>query len=354
MPDKPEMSDLLGDDEGPTQRKLFDLPRLRRDMRTYYPLLFVFVIAFLVLAAVLVLLSRPTWTATSLVGPADNSDQPFGTGAGAAGLLSKGGLSGMAKHLHIGGALGGSDDVFDEYVSLLTSSRLAAVLDSKDHVLPEIFDTEWDVANHRWYPRDDFVNRSVDFIKTAVLGRPPKPHPDQDDLSRFLQEQLVVDQSLETGFATVTLKFHDHTESERLLNLILLEADNIIREDKRRDVEARIAYLNRGLARLAIAEEKEELIDILSDQEQEMMMVESDHRYASNLIVPPHAPLKPSSPLPTIDAGIAFLLACSAWLGAVRLTPESGRLRRLLNRFARRAQKCTPSHGAIPAEAGAR
>jgi hypothetical protein len=169
---------------------------------------------------------------------------------------------------------------------------------------------------------------------------------------KFFEANLNFDVSLETSFATVTLKFRDPAEAERILNLILLEADNIIRQDKRRDVSARINYLNDTLARLNLADQKPELIDILSDQQQEMMMIESDHRYASVLIDPPHAPLKPTSPVPTIDAAIAFVLACLAWLGAVRLTPQSGRLRRLLEKFARPRARRTRMHSGVAAETG--
>jgi len=348
------MSDLLSDDSsaGASQRKLIDLPRLSSDIRTYYPLFFVLLVLFLGVTAVAVLLMRPAYTATALVGPADNSDQPFGEGE-AMGLLGKGGLGGMAKHLHVGGALGQSGgDVFDEYTSLLTSSRLAAVLVNKDHILPELFDSDWDAEHHRWYPRDGVVEKGIDYLK-RLMGRPIKPHPDQDDLGKFLEQKLTVDVSLETSFATATFKFRDPAEAERLLNLILLEADNIIREDKRRDVAARIAYLNRALSHLALTDEKEELIGILSDQEQEMMMIESDHRYASNLIDPPHAPLKPSSPLPTIDAGIAFVLACFAWIGIVRLTPQSGRWRRLLGRFSRARRPRALPGSRMPVEVSA-
>jgi hypothetical protein len=279
----------------------------------------------------MVTLVAPLYTATSLVGPADNSDQPFGMGA--AGLAA--GVGGLAKHLHVGGMLGqNGDDTFNEYTSLLTSSRLASVLVNKDHLLPLVFEDQWDAVNKRWYPRNSSFDQALDFAK-RLLRRPVKPAPDVDDLMKFFETNLNVDVSLETSFATITLKFRDPAEAERILNLILLEADNIIRQDKRRDVSARISYLNDTLARLNLADQKPAMIDILSDQQQEMMMIESDHRYASVLIDPPHAPLKPTSPVPTIDAAIASVLACLTWLGAVRLTPQSGGLRRILDGFAR-------------------
>jgi F0F1-type ATP synthase membrane subunit a len=83
-----------------------------------------------------------------------------------------------------------------------------------------------------------------------------------------------------------------------------------------------------------------------------MMLIESDHRYASILIDPPHAPLKPTSPLPTIDAAVAFALSCLVWFGIVRLAPESGRWRGFLNIFARPRPRRRRVKSAIAAKAG--
>jgi len=347
------MSNLLDNDDdaaGAPARKLFDIAKLVSEMRTYYLLFIVIFGVFLAVTIAVVLAMKPSYTATALVGPADNSDQPFSEDA--LGTLGHAGLGGIAKHLHVGGGLGGqSTDKFDEYTSLLTSSRLSAVLIDKDHILSEVFADRWDAGQRRWLPPQGLVAQGVDMLR-RLLGRPVKLHPDQDDLSKFLKAKLKVDTSLETGFATITFNFSSPEKTEDLLNIILLEADNIIREDKRRDVAARIAYLDTTLASLGIADEKQQLIDTLSQQQEEMMMIQSDHRYASLLIDPPHAPLKPSSPLPTIDAGIAFLLSCLAWFGAVRLTPQQGWLRRLIEVFARRKRKRLRGAARIPAEAG--
>jgi hypothetical protein len=347
------MSDLLSDDDdapGAPRRKLFDVAKLVDELRTYYPLFFAILFVFVGVTLAVTLMMKPAYTATALVGPADNSDQPFSEDA--LGGLGHGGLGGIAKHLHVGGGLGGqTGDKFDEYTSLLTSSRLAAVLVDKDRILPEIFAAQWDAANRRWRPSGGLLAQGINGLK-RLLGRTVKPQPDQDDLSKFLATKLKVDTSLETGFATVTFAFASPQEAERILDLILLEADNIIREDKRRDVAARIAYLNSALARLDVADEKEQLIDTLSQQEQEMMMIQSDHRYASLMIDPPHAPRKPSSPLPTIDAAIAVVLSGVAWACAVRFTPQTGRLRNFVELFARRKRKRRRRTAPVAAQAG--
>jgi hypothetical protein len=342
------MSDILDDEEGGTSRRFMDVARLKSDLRTYYLLLAVLLVVFLTAGVSILVLTPPVYTATAIVGPADNSDQPFGLDAAGAG----GGVGGIAKHLHVGGLLGQTgDDTFNEYTSLLTSTRLAWVLVSKDHILPEMYPLRWDAANKRWYPRDTLYDRVADVAK-AMLRRPVKPGPDVDDLVKSFDTKLTVDISLETSFATVTFKSGSPTGAERILNLILQEADNIIRQDKKRDVSARIGYLNSALENLTNADQKPAMIDILSEQQQEMMMVAADHRYASVLIDPPHSPLVPTSPVPVLYAAIAFVLACIAWLGAVRLTPPAGRRRWLLESFARPRARHAQSHSGIGVKAG--
>jgi len=331
------MPDLLDDDSSiNSAAPLFSLARLWTDLRTYYLLLIALVSTLLAGVVVYVALAHPVYTATAIVGPADNSDEPFGQGG--AGALS-GGLGGIAKHLHVGGALGqeGTDDTFDEYTALLTSNRLLEILVRKDHVLQEIFASDWDRVHHRWLPHDDFIHRTIDTAK-MLLHRPVKLVRDQDDLQEYFKSRLVVDPSLETSFATVSLRFGSPEGAERLLGLILHEADDIIREDKRRDVEARIAYLNTALEHLSLADQKPELIDVLSQQEQEMMMIESDHLFASTLIDQPYAPGKPTAPSPIVDSAIAFALACIAWLGIVRTVPSEGRWAGFVRAFARQSR----------------
>jgi hypothetical protein len=327
------MSDLLDDDEKPgsPMGRLFSFAELWSDLRTYYLLLIVLVVVSLGGVIAFTLVAQPVYTATAIVGPADNSDQPFGD----AGEALSGGLGGIAKHLHVGGALGqsGESDPFDEYSALLTSNRLAALLVQKDNFLPEVFWTDWDSAKHRWRPRNDFLSRKIDTLK-LLLRRPLKSGPDQEDLEKYFKKYLVVDSSLETSFATVTFRFHTREGAERLLGLILREADNIIREDKRRDVAARIAYLNTALTHLSLADQKPELIAILSDQEQEMMMIESDHLYASEMIDSPYAPRTPTSPSPIVDGLIALGASGVIWFVLVRMAPAESLLGRIVGAFA--------------------
>jgi hypothetical protein len=306
--------------------------RLRSDFLAHYRLLLVLVPLCVALCLVVIAVSEPVYTAEAVLGSTTSLND-------ASGLGGTGSLQSMAKKLKVGSLLGNQSlsDTFTEFTALLTSNRLAAVLSQKDSILPKIFYEDWDAEKKRWYPRDSVLAMAIDVVK-RIIGRPVKPNPDQDDLAKYLSDEMGISTSLETGYITVTLKYRDRAGAEYLLSQILLEADNIIREDKRRDVSARIAYLQGALQDIAIADQKAALIDTLSQQQQQMMMIASDHRYASTYIDTPYAPYRPTSPNPIVDLLVAFILSLCAWYGAIRYVPQTGRLRRVLDRLEGRGR----------------
>ncbi|MGH7224527.1 MAG: hypothetical protein ACRELF_14970, partial [Gemmataceae bacterium] len=199
------MPDLLDDDDAEASPgQIFSLARLWADLRSYFLLLAMLLAISLAAVVGFVALGQPVYTATAVVGPADNSDDPFSQGVGGA---LNGGIGGIARHLHVGGALGGQglNDAFDEYSSLLTSNRLEQILVRKDHILPELFPDDWDAVHRRWLRHDGFIHRAIDSAK-LLLHRPVKAAPDQDDLQKYFRTNLIVDPSLETSFATVSFR----------------------------------------------------------------------------------------------------------------------------------------------------
>ena len=321
------MSDDFDNEGGQTRGGGFDIGALVRvaidRFRTYHLLLWVLILLFVLGAFVFIGTASPTYTATAVIGPSTSLDT----------LTSANPLQQVARRIRGGGLLGGGggNESFDEFNALLGSTRLADRLSQVPGVMQAIFSDQWDAQGNRWIPPDDGILNQV----RRLLGRPIKPAPDVDDLKKFLGEHMISSVALETGYATVTFKYGNHNQTERLLNQILLAADNIIREDKRRDVGARIGYLAHALADVTFADQKTAMIGTLSEQQQQMMMIQSDHRYASILIDPPHAPIRPTSPVPTIDLGGSVLLAIGVWYLLVFLAKPGTWLYRSLEIFAR-------------------
>jgi hypothetical protein len=119
-------------------------------------------------------------------------------------------------------------------------------------------------------------------------------------------------------YSRVTFTYGDPQQAEKLLNLILHEADEIIRQDQRHDVSARMAFLGREIPTVTVSDQRESLIALLSNQEQLQMMIEADKRFASSLIDPPYASQWPTSPGPIVGhVAIAIVLSVFVWAGLV-------------------------------------
>ena len=301
-------------------------------LQRYYRLLLLLVAAALVSAAATLCVIKPSYTAVAIVGPSNGNLGNASSGGGIAGMLGGGLGAGALKRL-AGGLVGGGDSkvMFDQYTELLTSNRLAAKLAQDPNVLRAIFYKSYDWDLHQWRRHSAVMGAMIDFAK-GLLHYPVKLHPDQDDVAKFLDKEVNVDAPLTSSFVTVSLVAEDPKKSEWLLNTLLRDADSIIREDRRKDVESRIAYLTAALPQVTQTDQRDAIISLLSDQEQSMMTIQADNRYASALVDTPHADLKPTSPsVPNVFV-IMMLLALAGWGGLVYFLPEG---HWLLKRFTR-------------------
>ncbi|MBS0472146.1 MAG: hypothetical protein JSR60_13825 [Proteobacteria bacterium] len=341
------MSDLLDDELEKSSGGVLDLLKtvvpIWRQFRLNYRLLLLLFPFFFCGALLLIATAKPTYTATAVLGPTVTlSDTTGGNN-----------IQNLARRFG-GGLLGGAgmSDTFSEFTALLDSNRLSGALARNPAVMHVVFDTQWDSDNNRWKSRSGYLAESIDAIK-RLIGRPVKAEPDQDDLLKFLESRMVTSTSLDTGYATISLTFQGREETTQLLTQILKTADDIIREDKRRDVAARIAYLHSALGNLAVTNERDALIQTLSDQDQKMMIISSDHRYASTYIDPPYAPARPSSPNPYEDVLIALVLAVATWFGVVYFAREGGRVHGFLEWLGGRHRNARAKSNHMSGPAGA-
>ena len=267
---------------------------LRRYLRLYAVLLAVTIIA----AILIFVFVKPTYTAKAIIGPPSIS--PTDTMLADIGST---GVASLAKKA-LGSSLGGqNNDPYQEYLQLLPSTRLAEILINKDHFLQTIYYEEWDAGAHRW--KTGFLHAMSSAVK-RYLGRPVTNGPDVDTLMLDLQKNLDVvgltagtSSILMPGSATyqeVSFRFEDPHQAEIMLGEMLADTDRIIRDDQKRDVVGRVSYLAKELSNVTNSDERVSLISILTQQEQLLAMLEADRSYASTLVVPPHASLKPTSP----------------------------------------------------------
>jgi len=285
-------------------------------LRMHYFLLILLLLISSVLGLIIVIVVQPSYTATAVVGPQsqtlDQLSNPLG-----------GAMGGIASHIGLGAlsALGGSGDTFTQYTEILTSNRIAAKLAQDQNVLRSIFYDKYDWDRHQWKSRDDVFHETIDYFKT-LIHYPVKSMPDEDDVAKFLSSKLNIDSPLTTEFSTVSLEAKSPEEAQWLLSTILLDADVLIRADKKRDTVARIDYLTQIIPTVTKADERDALTSLLSMQEQSKMEIAADARYASEVVDTPHADLRPT--LPTVgEVALAMIaLSLGAWAAMVFYLPS--------------------------------
>jgi hypothetical protein len=312
-----------------------------RHLRTHYRLLYVIVPLFMLIAVGVYFFSKQQYTAVAIIGPPPPSpvDAMMSGAGGATGSTS----ANFVKRIMGGGGTPSSNDPFQEYLQLLQSVRLVDVLIQKDHILQILYAKQWDAKNHRWRPPGMLESTVMGFNR--MTGRPSSGVPNADSVMKFFKKNLAIETAnksrgtqgssflSDTSYPSVSLTFTDAAEAQQLLNVILLEADNLIREDMESDVSARLYYLNQELPKVTNAYERDTLIQVLSEQEQMETMLKSDKRFASTLIDPPYASDIPTwpSPLPSLlFAALAFAFA--VWAVLVYLAMQFRFVSRLLVR----------------------
>lgn len=298
--------------------------------------LFPFVLAFFaVLALLMYVCLTPIFTAYAMIGPPNASP--------VSAMQSEANSAGQSVRRLLGGGAGGGNDPFLEYQQLLSSSRLVDDLIQKDHLLQTIFASQWDASRQDWYPPNGLHN-VVASLKRA-LNRPVSDHPDKHALQEFLTSQFSLYPATSTtasllasnsSFMIASLQYGDPQQAERILETVLTRADNIIREEQRRDILARISYLQSELPSVTQTAQRGVLIDILSSQEELKTMMVADKRYAFTLVDPPHADRDPTFPMrPGRAAIVVVLLSVAATLGLVFLQGYSRFIAKLLSPFRR-------------------
>jgi hypothetical protein len=277
----------------------------------------------------------PTYTAEAVIGPPGPSPV-------ASMLVNGGGALGLVNRA-LGSGGGGGHDPYADYLQLLHSSRLSQAIMARDDIVKKMFAARWDEENSKW--REPAFLGRMSLQLRQYLGRPASIEPGIDDVTLYLAAHLRLEYAgggpslslfpTSTPFVTLTFTYdNDPQVAEEILNLILSEADRLIRDDERRTITARISYLRGRLTQQATTDERMALIGILSNQEQLLTMIQADQRYAGTLLVPPHASVVPTWPPRLRTVAVMIVIASVAlWLGLALLIHWFRHARRQTKRF---------------------
>lgn len=247
------------------------------------------VAACLLLAIPYALTRQPVFEATAIIGP-----------GAAASTGPKDTLSSLAASAGFAVNTGNNANVFDKYQHLLQATRLAEMLEQRQHVMRRLYAPLWDARAQRWKPPAGLFVALLSPLKAAT-GSQWQP-PTTQSLAEMLRRMVVIHQpeagsgglaALKSQLITVSLRYRDRQFAIALLNDILLDADILVRRDQLEETQNRIAYLEDALRNTSVVSLSNNLTQILGDQERVLMMVKADRYYAFDMVDPPNASFTP-------------------------------------------------------------
>lgn len=201
------------------------------------------------------------------------------------------------------------------YSAALRSRDVAAAVVADPVLMRHIFPDEWDAAAGRWRDPGGLTQGLVQTAK-RLLGIPVQPWspPDASDVQLHLAKHLAIVEAPRTNITTVAVNDPDPQMAKRLLATLNEAADRHLRERALARSSEYIAYLERKLLDVQVAEYRESLVQALSAQERTRMMASSDAPYAAEPLGAIVASVKPTTPKPVVVLVAATILGLLAGL----------------------------------------
>lgn len=224
------------------------------------------------------------------------------------GMSLPSGISSLLGRGRVGGTT--SVSTYDKYNYILTSRKLAIVLQRKYGIMQKVFSKEWNEQEEKWEQPQSLYYTIKSFVFT-ILDLPAWLPPDNDRLVTYISKHMSVIVSDETNILYVYLNHSDPIFAEYLLGIIVNEADQIAREAAQKRSIKQISYLTDRLNTIQKAVHKENIIEQLVKEEMILMSVSIDLPYAAEILDEVSVNLKPASPKPLLLLIITLLLATS-------------------------------------------
>ena len=307
------------------ERALLSLsPEFVRPLLVYrfWIVLAVFVFAAAVVAQRLV--SEQEYTATLVVAPTDRAQNASSKLSQLAGLASFAGVN-------FPGANSVSD--FDRFLYLVHSADLADWQLRYRNVLPILYPDRWDPATRKLGPSTSVLSR----FSSWLTGPRDVPQPDAYAIARqydsHLSEQRVLslsDVNQQSDLLQLTYTDTDPVRATTILNRIVDDANEILRERAFQRASIQAAYLQEKLRDVSFLEYRNTLERLYSEQEQILMLTHSNLPFAaepvSGVNVPAMKVPKRVATFGLIAAAIGFSL--SYFVAIVAYNLGGGRSRR--------------------------
>jgi uncharacterized protein involved in exopolysaccharide biosynthesis len=207
------------------------------------------------------------------------------------------------------------------YSEALRSRDIADAVVADKRLMQHIFARNWDAEASEWRQNAGPFDAVVNGAK-RLLGVPVQAWhaPDSADVQRHLQKNMAIIESQKTNVTTIAVNDPDPEMAKRLLSVLNSAADNYLRKRELRRSTEYVAYLERKLTEVEIAEYRQSLVQALSSQERMRMMASSSVPFAAEPMGRIIASVRPTTPKPVFvilaSVVLGLLLAVLACLSA--------------------------------------
>ncbi len=249
------------------------------------------------LAIIYLFVATPKYTATMILAAAQ--EQGNSSALGALGQFSA--ISGIK--------IGESDagQRFSAFIDLLTSHAVAKRLMKDEQLIQKIFSNEWDQNNNKWRPQTGIIG----FLKRApgaLFGRPTWTPPSPTRLAKYLSDNFNIRDFGDSGMKTISIDHKDPSFAIEVLHKVYKAADNELKADALIRTRQYIAYLEKRLSAVSLAEHRQALSHLLVDQERTQMIIEAELPYSARVVSDAISSDLPTKPKVVVTLIIALLI----------------------------------------------
>jgi len=260
------------------------------------------------LAVVISLLMPNIYRAQVLLAPVTGEESKGGGLSAALGGL--GGLASMA-----GVSLGSSGST-DENLAVLKSREFIWKFVKDNKLMAILFEDDWDAAAKKW-KKDDSEDQ-----------------PNLWDAYRLFTKGNVmnVDADKKTGLVTVSVEWEDSELAAKWANALVSRLNAYLRRKAIARSEANLTYLNKELDRTRVADMRQTLFELISQEQKKAMLANTQEEFAFRVLDAASPPDKKAKPkrsliviLSTFVAGFLTVIAVFIQEGVQRRRQDAGK-----------------------------
>lgn len=203
-----------------------------------------------------------------------------------------GGLAALAG-VNVGGR--GSDKT-TLAIEVLKSREFIGRFIERHSLLPSIMATEkWDRINNKLIFNPELFNEQEN--KWVRKAKPPfSPEPSLLEGHTAFSRMFSVAQDKTTRLVTVAVQHRSATEAQRILQLLIADINEEMRQRDIKEAEKSIAYLNEQINQTNIADARSMLFSLVEEQTKTLMLANARSEYVFKTLDPAVVPERKAKP----------------------------------------------------------